>query len=120
MVESVSVRFKNASVSKNAFEHSYAVECGNRLRVGVRAKTPACRGLRVGPSKSGRFQGAPEACLRLHANFGEAWRSLANPQHHIHNNLPDIHQSSGEGPAHSPEFRWRCLLHVGGLQNVPN
>ena len=27
------------------------MECGNRLRVGVRAKTLACRGLRVGPSK---------------------------------------------------------------------
>ena len=34
------------------WKHSYTVECGNRLRVGVRAKNaPACRGLRVGPSK---------------------------------------------------------------------
>ena len=46
--------FKNASVSKNAFKHSYTVECGNRLRVGARAKNAvACRGLRVGPSKGG-------------------------------------------------------------------
>ena len=52
LVDSVSVRLKKARVSKNAFKHSYTVECGNRLRVGVRAKTaPACRGLRVGPSK---------------------------------------------------------------------
>ena len=37
-VESASsVRFKNARVSQNAFKHSYTVECGNRLRVGVRA-----------------------------------------------------------------------------------
>ena len=52
MVDSVSVHFKNASVSKNAFKHSYTVECGNRLRVGVLVlKTLAYRGLRVGPSK---------------------------------------------------------------------
>ena len=25
---------------------------------------------------------------------------------------PNIHQSSGEGPPHSPEFRWRCLLFM--------
>ena len=28
--------------------------------------------------KSGRFRGVPEACARLHANFGEAWRTSAN------------------------------------------
>ena len=38
MVDSVSVRLKNARVKKNAFKHSYTMECGNRLRVGVRAK----------------------------------------------------------------------------------
>ena len=43
---------------------------------------------------SGRFQGFPETCAHLRANFGEAWWSLANPQCHIHQNLPDIHQSS--------------------------
>ena len=32
------------------------MECGNRLRVGVRAKTLACRGLRVGPSKFGTYR----------------------------------------------------------------
>ena len=53
MVDSVSVRFKNASVSKKYFKHSYAVECGNRLRVGVRAKNSSVSGLRVGPSKGG-------------------------------------------------------------------
>ena len=75
MVDSVSVRFKTARVQKKAFKHSYTVECGKRLRVGVRVskkrplniriqwnvgsacvsecvlKTLACRGLRVGPSK---------------------------------------------------------------------
>ena len=35
---------------------------------------------------------------RLHANFGEVRRSLANPQRHLHENLFDIHQSSREGP----------------------
>ena len=30
--------FKNARIEENAFEHSYTVECGNHLRVGVRAK----------------------------------------------------------------------------------
>ena len=48
---------------------------------------------------------------------------LCNPlKYHFHENLPDIHQTSGEGP-HSPEFRWSWLLfwpHVGGLQNVHN
>ena len=38
MVDSVSVRLKKRACRKNAFKHSYAVECGNRLRVGVRAK----------------------------------------------------------------------------------
>ena len=40
--------------------------------------------------------GCQNACL--HANFGAAWRTLPDPHRHIHNNLPDIHQSSGEGP----------------------
>ena len=44
----VSVRFKNASMSKNAFKHSYIVECGNRLRVTVLVlKTLACLGVCV-------------------------------------------------------------------------
>ena len=34
-------------------------------------------------------------------------------------NLSDIHQSSDEGPPDSPEFRRRCLLCMGRLQNVP-
>ena len=34
--------------------------------------------------------------MRTLAKPGEVWRTLANPQRHIHN-LPDIHQSSGEG-----------------------
>ena len=59
----------------------------------------------VGHHKSARFQGVPEACALLHANLAEAWRTLANPQRHIHEHLPDIHQSSGEGPPHSPEIR---------------
>ena len=60
------------------------------------------------------------AFTRTLAKPGEVSRTLANPQHHIHENLPDIHQSSGEGPPHSPEFRRRCLLYVGGLQNAAN
>ena len=50
MVDSVSVRLKNASVSKkNAFKHSYTVECGNRLRVGVRAKNASVSGFACRP-----------------------------------------------------------------------
>ena len=63
----------------------------------------------------------PEACTRLLAKFGELWQSLANfgeptSPCAVHltcdESLPDIHQSSGEGPPHSPEFRWRCLLYM--------
>ena len=49
MVDSVSVRLKNASVSKNAFKHSYTVECGNRLRVEVRAKSASVSGFACRP-----------------------------------------------------------------------
>ena len=35
MVDSVSCVFKTLACRKNAFKHSYTVECGNRLRVGV-------------------------------------------------------------------------------------
>ena len=40
--------FSKRACRKNAFKHSYTVECGNRLRVGVRAKNAsvlefACR-----------------------------------------------------------------------------
>ena len=45
--------------------------------------------------------------IKILAKSGEAWRTLANPQRPVHDNVPDIHQSesSGEGPPHSPEFR---------------
>ena len=66
------------------------------------------------------YQKLTPAFMRTLAKPGEVWRTLANPQRHIHENLPEIHQSSGEGSPHSPEFRWRCLLYVGGLQNVTN
>ena len=33
------------------------------------------------------------------------WRTLANPQCHVHDDLPEIHQSSGEGAPHAPMFR---------------
>ena len=42
------------------------------------------------------------------------WRSLTNfgePTSRVPAKVPDIHQSSGEGPSHSPEFWWRCLLY---------
>ena len=52
----MSVRFeKTLACRKNPFKHSYTVECGNRLRVGVCAKNAvACRGLCVGPSRFDR------------------------------------------------------------------
>ena len=34
---------------KNAFKHSYTVECGNRLRVGVRAKNASVLGFACQP-----------------------------------------------------------------------
>ena len=46
------VLLKRLACRKNAFKHSYTVECGNRLRVGVCAKNASCvSGLRVGLSK---------------------------------------------------------------------
>ena len=46
------------------------MECGNRLRVGVRAKNAvACRGLRVGPSK-----GTPKEPLQQ--GLAERWEKL--------------------------------------------
>ena len=59
------------------------------------------------------------AFMRTLAKHGELWRTLANPERQNHENLPDVNQSSNEGPPHSPEFRWRCPLYEGGLQNVP-
>ena len=53
---------------------------------------------------SGRFQGGPEACARLHAKFGDVWRSLANPMQHSPESPSHIHQSFGEGHPHSTEF----------------
>ena len=42
--------FKKRACRKNAFKHSYtAVECGNRLRVGVRAKNASVSGVACGP-----------------------------------------------------------------------
>ena len=40
---------KNARVENNAFKHSYTVECGNRLRVGVRAKNASVSGFACRP-----------------------------------------------------------------------
>ena len=48
----------------------YTVECGNRLRVGVRAKTLACRGLRVGPSEL-LCQRFPSFCAKTASSFPE-------------------------------------------------
>ena len=49
MVDSVLVRVKNARVEKNAFKHSYTVECGNRLRVRVRAENASVSGFACRP-----------------------------------------------------------------------
>ena len=92
--------------------------------LGMQPLVSAIRGLGCPLSEaplSGSFQVIPEACARLHANFGEAWRNLANPQRHTRKNLVDIHQSSGEGPPHSPELRSGvCLLNEAGIQNLPS
>ena len=63
---------------------------------------------------SGRFQGVPEACADLHVNFGEAWRTLGNPQRSIHENLPRSSLSSGEGPPYSLGGpTWGLFLSTG-------
>ena len=50
MVESVSVRFKNVHLEKNAFLNiRIRVECGNHLRVGVRAKSASVSGFACRP-----------------------------------------------------------------------
>ena len=48
----MSVRFKNTRVEKMLklnFKHSCTVECGNRLRVGVRAKNASVSGFACRP-----------------------------------------------------------------------
>ena len=40
---------KTLACQKNAFKHSYTVECGNRLRVGVRAKNASVSGFACRP-----------------------------------------------------------------------
>ena len=52
--------FKKCACRQNAFKQSYTVECGNRLRVGVRAKNASVSGLRAGPSKEMEGQGRGE------------------------------------------------------------
>ena len=56
------------------------------------------------------------AFMRTLGKPGEVWRSLANPQHLIHENLPDIHQSAGEGP---PTFT-RVLAKVPSVCGWPS
>ena len=48
------------------------------------------------------FRQVPGRTRSMHAPSGELWRTFANPQLHIHKNLPDIQQTSGEGPLRSP------------------
>ena len=64
MVDSVSVRFKNASMLKDAFKHSYAVECGNRLRVGVRAKNASVSGFACRSFQGQRQASESTVCSR--------------------------------------------------------
>ena len=40
---------KKRACRKNAFQHSYTVECGDRLRVGVGAKNASVSGFACGP-----------------------------------------------------------------------
>ena len=47
MVDSVSVRFKNAHVEKVPLNICVQCQCGSRLRVGVRAKNASVSGLFV-------------------------------------------------------------------------
>ena len=51
------------------------------------------------------YQKHARVFMRTPPKHGEVWRTLANPQRHIQDKLSDIHQSSGEGPLRSPEFR---------------
>ena len=61
--------FYKRACRKSASKHAYAVECRNRLRVGVRARNAvACRGLRVGPSKHLKM-GCRSQIHTQHADF---------------------------------------------------
>ena len=75
MVDCLSVRFKNARVEKKAFKHSYTVECGNRLRVGVRAKNASVSGFACLSTRSGKpnqRKGQNEKFMNF-AHFCEFW-----------------------------------------------
>ena len=64
-------------------------------------------------SPSGRFQGVPEACARLHANFGEARQTLAN--------FGEPSTPYSQEPArHSPEFRRRSPTFTRVPAKVPS
>ena len=41
--------FEKRACRKNTFKHSYTVECGNRLSVGVRAKNASVSGFACRP-----------------------------------------------------------------------
>ena len=49
LLDRVSAHSKTSACRMNALKHSYAVKCGNRLRVGVRSKNASVPGLRVSP-----------------------------------------------------------------------
>ena len=60
----------------------------------------------------GRKGAASMRVLALRLDIGLREKMDGREELAVHENLPDIHQTSGEGLPHSPEFRWRCLLHV--------
>ena len=53
--------------------------------------------LLLGQTNSRVYQKQARAFMRTLAKPGELWRTLANPQRHLRENIPGIHQSSGEG-----------------------
>ena len=63
----------------------------------------------LGPSENGAGSGGTRS---IRAPSCEVWRGLAK------SGEPTV-QHSPESPLHSPEFRWRCVRHAGGLSNLP-
>ena len=102
MVDNVSVRFNR----KNAFKHSYS-------HVGVRAKTLAYRGLRVGPSKS--QSGKPRVRLSFTVGFpSRSALSFDSRKGFLSVDLVDkstVKEPSGEHLARVQQYSWSPWLN---------
>ena len=86
MVDSVSVRFKNARVEKTSFNIRIQWNAGTACVSECVLKTLACRGLRVGPSKcllSNHFL----CCAKINAHYVIGRHELVTGKR---NSTPDV------------------------------